>query len=281
MEKVETMQVPTVIIESNKRVLSFGLESLWKYRELLYFLAWRDLKARYAQTAIGLAWAVLQPLIMMVVYTLVFGRLANMPSDGLPYPLFAYAALVPWSYLAKSLDRSGFSVVAESNLITKVYFPRIVVPLSATLGGLLDFAIAFALLLILMAWFGITPTWGVLLVPVFMLLTVGTSLAVSLWLSALYVRYRDVGAVVPLITQLWMFASPVVYPSSLIPETWRTWYALINPMVGVIDGFRWALLGTHPPHIGMFLVNVSTILVVLLGATAYFNRVERTFADVI
>lgn len=275
------MQVPTVIIESNKRVLSFGLESLWKYRELLYFLAWRDLKARYAQTAIGLAWAVLQPLIMMVVYTLVFGRLANMPSDGLPYPLFAYAALVPWSYLAKSLDRSGFSVVAESNLITKVYFPRIVVPLSATLGGLLDFAIAFALLLILMAWFGITPTWGVLLVPVFMLLTVGTSLAVSLWLSALYVRYRDVGAAVPLITQLWMFASPVVYPSSLIPETWRTWYALINPMVGVIDGFRWALLGTHPPHIGMLLANVSTIFVVLLGATAYFNRVERTFADVI
>lgn len=281
MEKIETMQVPTVVIESNKHVLSFGLVSLWKYRELLYFLAWRDLKARYAQTTIGLAWAVLQPLIMMVVYTLVFGRLANMPSDGLPYPLFAYAALVPWSYLAKSLDRSGFSVVAESNLITKVYFPRIVVPLSATLGGLLDFAIAFALLLILMAWFGITPTWGVLLVPVFMLLTVGTSLAVSLWLSALYVRYRDVGAAVPLITQLWMFASPVVYPSSLIPETWRTWYALVNPMVGVIDGFRWALLGTHPPHIGMLLVNVSTILVVLLGAVAYFNRVERTFADVI
>ena len=281
MEKSEPMQVPTVVIESNKSVLSFGLVSLWRYRELLYFLAWRDLKARYAQTAIGLAWAVLQPLIMMVVYTLVFGRLANIPSDGLPYPLFAYSALVPWSYLAKSLDRSGFSVVAESNLITKVYFPRIVVPLSATLGGLLDFAIAFLLLLILMAWFGIAPTWGVLLVPVFMLLTVGTSLAVSLWLSALYVRYRDVGAAVPLVTQLWMFASPVVYPSSLIPETWRALYELVNPMVGVIDGFRWALLGTHPPDIGMLFANVSTILVVLLCAIAYFNRVERTFADVI
>jgi lipopolysaccharide transport system permease protein len=171
--------------------------------------------------------------------------------------------------------------VAESNLITKVYFPRIVVPLSATLGGLLDFAIAFLLLLILMAWFGIGPTWGVFLVPVFMLLTVGTSLAVSLWLSALYVRYRDVGAAVPLVTQLWMFASPVVYPSSLIPETWRTLYELVNPMVGVIDGFRWALLGTHPPDIGMLFANVSTILVVLLCAIAYFNRVERTFADVI
>lgn len=281
MEKVETMQVPTVVIESNKRVLTFGLTSIWKYRELLYFLAWRDLKARYAQTAIGLTWAVLQPLIMMVVYTLVFGRLANIPSDGVPYALFAYSALVPWSYLSKSLDRSGFSVVAESNLITKVYFPRIVVPLSATLGGLLDFAIAFVLLLILMAWFGIVPSWGVCLTPVFMLLTVGTSLAVSLWLSALYVRYRDVGAAVPLVTQLWMFASPVVYPSSLIPEAWRTWYELINPMVGVINGFRWALLGTHPPDVGVLLANVSTILVVLLCAIVYFNRVERTFADII
>jgi lipopolysaccharide transport system permease protein len=281
MDKLETVQVPTVVIESNQRVLSLGLKSLWKYRELLYFLAWRDLKARYAQTAIGLAWAVLQPLVMMVVYTLVFGRLANMPSDGLPYPLFAYAALVPWSYLAKSLDRSGFSVVAESNLITKVYFPRIVVPLSATFGGLLDLAIAFGLLLVLMAWFGIAPTWRVLSVPVFILLTVGTSLAVSLWLSALYVRYRDVGAAVPLITQLWMFASPVIYPSSLIPDKWRTLYELANPMVGVIDGFRWALLGTHPPDIGMLVGNVATILAVLLCAITYFNRVERTFADVI
>lgn len=273
-------QSPTITIQPNNRLFTLGLGPLWDYRELLFFLAWRDLKARYAQTAIGLAWAVIQPLAMMIVFTFVFGRLANLPSDGVPYALFAYAALIPWSYFSKSLDRGGFSVVAESNLITKVYFPRIIVPLSTTLGGLVDFFIAFILLFAMMAWYGAYPRWSILAIPLLTLLLVAISMAVSLWLSALYVKFRDVGAVVPLLTQLWMFASPVVYPVSLVPQQLR-WIYNLNPMVGIIEAFRWALLGTPAPDPMVLGQAVVVIGLVLLGGIAYFNRMERTFADVI
>lgn len=272
--------MPVVVIEPSHKWLDLKLKLLWDYRELLYFLAWRDLKARYAQTVIGFAWAVLQPLSMMVIFTIIFSLFAQFPSDGLPYPIFAYVALVPWTYLSKSLDRSSFSVVAESNLITKVYFPRLIVPLAATLGSLVDFGIAFLLLLAMMAWYGIVATWSVLAIPLFLGITVATSLALSLWLSALFVKYRDIGAAVPLFTQIWMFASPVAYPPSLVPEKWRLFYDL-NPMVGVIEGFRWALLNTTSPDFGAMAVSVIVVLMLLICGMAYFNRLERTFADVI
>jgi len=269
-----------VVIEPSRSWFDLKLRAFWDYRELLYFLAWRDLKARYSQTAMGLAWAVVQPLFMMLVFTIVFSNIARLPSDGIPYPLFAYAALVPWMYFAKSLDRSGFSVVAESNLITKIYFPRLIIPLSATLGGLIDFGIAFLLLLAMMIWFGVLPTWKLAVVPLYLLLTVLASLAMSLWLSALFVKYRDIAAVIPLLTQVWMFASPVAYSVSMIPQEWQ-WLYNMNPMVGIIGGFRWALLGTPAPEPVLFACNVLTITVFLVFGMAYFNRMANTFADVI
>lgn len=270
-----------VVIEPRSDWIDLRLKSLWEYRELLYFLAWRDLKARYAQTAVGLAWAVMQPLAMMVMFTLVFGRLVNMPSDGVPYPVFAYAALVPWTYFAKSVDRGSSSVVAESNLVTKVYFPRIIVPFSAVLGGLVDFGISFLLLFAMMVWFGMTPGWSLLALPILIGLTVATALSVSFWFAAVYVKYRDVGAVIPLVVQLWMFASPVVYPLSVVPKDWQSLYGL-NPLVGIIEGYRWALLGTNVPDL-FYLLGQGALMVMalFLGGIAYFNRTERTFADVI
>jgi homopolymeric O-antigen transport system permease protein len=275
-----TQNPPCVVIEPSRSWFDLKLRAFWDHRELLYFLAWRDLKARYSQTVMGLAWAIVQPLFMMVVFTVVFSKIARLPSDGIPYPLFAYAALVPWTYFSKSLDRSGFSVVAESNLITKIYFPRLIIPMSATLGGLIDFGIAFLLLLAMMLWFGVLPTWKLVAVPFFLLLTVLASLAVSLWLSALFVKYRDIAAVIPLLTQIWMFASPVAYPVSMVPIGWQ-WLYNINPMVGVIGGFRWALVGTPAPDPTLLAVNMVTIAVVLLFGMAYFNRMANTFADVI
>ena len=271
---------PSVVIEPSHQFFRLGLLDLWRHRELLYFLAWRDLKARYAQTIVGVAWAVVQPLAMMIIFTFVFGRIAKLPSDGLPYPIFAYAALVPWQYLAKSLDRGGLSVVAESNLITKVYFPRLIVPLSSTLGGLVDFFIAFGLLFAMMAWFHVTVGWQILTLPFFIVLTIMTSLGVSLWFAALYVKYRDVGAIVPLFTQLWMFGSPVVYPVSLVPKS-LLWVYTLNPMVGILEGFRWCLLGAPAPDVPVLLMNVTLIVMLVIGGIAYFNRMERTFADVI
>ena len=267
-----------VVIEPSKSWFDLKLKVVWEYRELLYFLAWRDLKARYSQTVIGLAWAVVQPLFMMLVFTVMFSKIARFPSDGIPYPLFAYAALVPWTFFAKSLDRSGYSVVAESNLITKIYFPRLIIPLSATLGGLIDFGIAFLIMVAMMVWFGVLPTWKLVVVPFYLLLTVLASLAVSLWLSALFVKYRDIAALMPLLIQVWMFASPVVYPSSTIPQEWQGLYN-INPMVGVINGFRWALVGTPAPDPAVLALNVLTIAVSLLLGMAYFNRMASTFAD--
>jgi lipopolysaccharide transport system permease protein len=279
-ENISVSSHRTVIIEPSKRRFFLNLRGIWEYRELLLFLAWRDLKVRYSQTTIGFAWAVIQPVAMMLLFTLVFSNFAKLPSDGVPYPLFAYAALLPWGYFSRSLDRSSFSVVAESGLISKVYFPRIIMPISALLVGLVDFAIAFVLLLVMMVFYGVMPSWQALFIPVFLLLTMLISLALSLWLAALFVRFRDIAAVMPLVTQLWMFASPVVYPVSLVPEKWRLFYHL-NPMVGVIEGFRWAFLGTASPDFGAMALSASVVLLLLICGIAYFNRVERTFADVI
>jgi lipopolysaccharide transport system permease protein len=279
-EKIISSSSHHVVIEPSKRLFHLNFRGIWEFRELLLFLAWRDLKTRYAQTAIGFAWAIIQPVAMMLLFTLVFSNFAKLPSDGVPYPLFIYAALLPWGYFSRSLDRSSFSVVAESNLIKKVYFPRIIVPISAMLVGLVDFAIAFMLLLVLMVFYGVMPSWHALFIPLFVLLTMLISLAVSLWLAAFFVRFRDIAAAMPLVTQMWMFASPVVYPVSLVPEKWRMLYSL-NPMAGVIEGFRWALLGTAGPDFGAMSLNAMVVLVLLVCGIAHFNRVERTFADVI
>lgn len=268
------------VIEPSKRRFYLNLGGIWEYRELLLFLAWRDVKTRYAQTAIGFAWAIIQPVAMMLLFTLVFSNVAKLPSDGVPYPLFVYAGLLPWGYFARSLDKSSFSMVAEGNLISKVYFPRIIVPISATLVGLIDFAIAFVLLLVMMAFYGVMPSWEVLFIPVFLLLTVLTSLAVSLWLAALFVRFRDIASAMPLVTQIWMFATPVVYPASLIPDQWK-WLNNLNPMAGVIEGFRWALLKTSPPGLDTLAVTVVFVSALLLLGMSYFNRMERKFVDVI
>jgi lipopolysaccharide transport system permease protein len=266
-------------IEPSSTWLKVPLKDLWRYRELLYFLTWRDIKIRYRQTALGAAWAVLQPFLTMVVFSIFFGRLGNIPSDGIPYPIFSYAALLPWQYFQSSLAISANSLVGNANLITKVYFPRLIIPISATFSGLVDFAIAFSILILLMIYFQIQPTLGVLLLPVFLLLALITALGVSLWLSALNVKYRDVRYVVPFLTQFWFFATPVAYPSSMLDEPWRTLYGL-NPMVGVVEGFRWALLDSNPPGPMLILSAVISILLLISGLL-YFNRMEKTFADVI
>jgi lipopolysaccharide transport system permease protein len=254
--------------------------SLWEYRELLYFLIWRDLKVRYKQTTLGIFWAVLQPFMTMVVFTIFFGKLGQFPSDGLPYPIFVYTALLPWQLFAGSLAASGNSLVGNRHLITKVYFPRLIVPLSAVFVGLVDFALSFVILLGMMAYYGIYPTAAVLLLPFFVVLAVATALAVGLWLATLNVEYRDVQYTIPFLTQFWLFITPIAYPSSLVPEQWRTLYGL-NPMVGVVDGFRWTLLGqTTKPDVAVFLSILMTGIL-LLGGLYYFRRMERNFADVV
>ena len=271
---------PIIRIEPSRGWVSLKLRELWVYRELIYFLIWRDVKVRYKQTLIGVAWAILQPLLTVVIFTLFFGRLAQVPSDGLPYPVFALAALLPWNYFSQAIGRGGESLVGSSHLISKVYFPRLIIPISAAVAPLVDFALAFVVLLGLMAWFGIVPTGRVLALPLFVLLTLFTALAVGLWLSALNVRYRDVRYAIPFLTQIWMFVSPVIYPVSLIPEKWRLLYSL-NPMAGVIEGFRWALLGKESPDFGVVALSAAVVILLLFSGAAYFKRMERTFADVV
>jgi homopolymeric O-antigen transport system permease protein len=252
---------------------------MWDSRELLYFLVWRDLKVRYKQTVLGAAWAVIQPFLTMVIFAVVFGRLARLPSDGLPYPVFAYCALVPWSYFATALAQSSNSLVDQSRLITKVYFPRLLVPLASVVAGLADLAITIVVLLGMLLYYGIVPTIAVLTLPLFVVLAMLTALAVGLWLSALNVRYRDVRHTIPFLIQFWLFATPVAYSSSLVPERWRTVYGL-NPMAGVVEGFRWALLGRDPPG-PMLLVSVVTVVAIATGGLFYFRRMERSFADIV
>jgi lipopolysaccharide transport system permease protein len=235
---------------------------------------------RYKQTVIGAGWAVLQPLMTMVIFTVIFGNFAKIPSDGLPYPVFTYTALLPWTFFAQGITRGGGSLVSNAGLIRKIYFPRLIVPIAATVAPLVDFAVAFVVLLGMMVWFGIAPTWGVLALPLFLLLALMTALAVDLFLSALDVKYRDVGHTIPFLVQFWMYASPVAYSVSLVPENWRLFYSL-NPLVGVIEGFRWALLGKASPDFGVMAVSALVVMALLLCGIVYFKQMERTFADVV
>ncbi|RPI24799.1 MAG: ABC transporter permease [Chloroflexota bacterium] len=267
-----------LVMRPSRGLGSLNLGDLWLYRELVYFLTWRDLKVRYKQTLLGATWAIIQPVLQMVVFTLLFDRLANLSSDNVPYPIFNYTALLPWGLFSKALTDAGRSLVANRNMITKVYFPRLVIPVSSVLSGVVDFLFAFVVLLGLMIYYKIAPTTGVWMLPLFLLLTLITALGVSLWLSALNVIYRDVGYVLPFLTQIWFFVTPIVYSSSEVSEQWRLLYAL-NPMVGVVDGFRWALLGTGEAPGLMVLVSTGVSLVILITGLYYFRHMERTFAD--
>ena len=271
---------PALIIEAGSSPFGTQLRDLWQYRELLYFLAWRDFKVRYKQTVLGAAWAILQPLFTMVVFSIFFGHLGKIPSDGLPYPIFAYCALLPWSLFAHALNQSSNSLVNNQSLITKVYFPRLIIPIAPLFVGLVDFGIAWLVLIGMMVFYGLAPGPAILATPFFILLAVLTALAVGLWLSALNVQYRDVRHTIPFLTQLWLFATPVAYPSSLLPEPWRSLYGL-NPMAGVVEGFRWALLGTPHAPAALIAVSSAAVLALLLGGLWYFTRLERSFADIV
>jgi lipopolysaccharide transport system permease protein len=272
------LQSITVRIEPPRSLFELRLGEVWAYRELLYFFVWRDIKVRYKQTVIGIAWVVLQPLMTMGVFTLFFGRLAKLPSDGLPYPVFYFSALVPWTYFSTALQSCTSVVVDNQRVITKVYFPRLVLPFSAVVSGLVDFAIGFAVLFVVTSIYGIKPTLAALWLPVLLLLAVLTALAVGLWMSALNALYRDVRYVVPFLIQFWMFASPVAYPSSLVPQSWRWLYGL-NPMAGVIDGFRWAITGRGQAPGLLLLASASAVALILLGGLFFFNRMESSVAD--
>ncbi len=279
-EQVQKSTSPTLLIEPTEGWVSLKMRDLWEYRELLYFLTWRDIKVRYKQTVLGAAWAIIQPFFTMVVFSLFFGHLAKVPSDGIPYPIFTFTALVPWTFFANGLTQSSNSLVGSAQLITKVYFPRLVIPLSTVISGLIDFALTFLVLLLMMLYYGVMPTVHVLWLPFFLLLALIASLGVGLWLSALNVEYRDVRYVVPFITQFWMFATPIAYPSSLLSEPWRTIYGL-NPMVGVVEGFRWALLRSGAAPGPMIAVSAAASLIILIGGAFYFTRMEKNFADVV
>jgi lipopolysaccharide transport system permease protein len=272
--------VPLLVLEPSKGFVRLGLGDVWMYRELLYFLIWRDVKVRYKQTALGAAWAIIQPVMTMLVFSVFFGHFAKMPSDGVPYPLFALAALLPWQLFAYALSESSNSLVGSQSLITKVYFPRLIVPLAAVLAGLVDFAIAFGVLLVMMSYYRVMPTSAVMLLPLFVLLAIASALAVGLWLSSLNVKYRDVRYTIPFLTQLWMFATPVAYPSSIVPEKWRAWLGL-NPMAGVVEGFRWALLGHAPPSLPLLMVSFLAVSTLFIGGLVYFRKTEATFADLV
>jgi len=275
-----TKKTKSLIIRPSKGWKSVNLKELWEYRELLYFMVWRDIKVRYKQTVLGAAWAIIQPFFTMIVFSLFFGKLARIPSDDVPYPIFSFTALVPWTFFANGLTQSSNSLVGNDSLIKKVYFPRLIIPISSVLSGLLDFVIAFIVLLGMMAYFNIVPTWNVVWLPLLLLLAFITSIGVGLWFSTLNVEYRDVRYIIPFVTQFWLFASPIAYPSSLLSEPWRTIYG-INPMVGVVEGFRWALLGTDTaPGITIFISSLVALIILVTGVF-YFRRMEKTFADVI
>jgi len=270
---------PLITIEPQRGWASLELGDLWRYRELLLLLTWRDIKVRYAQTVLGATWAVIQPILTMVIFSVIFGQLAKLPSDGVPYPIFTYTALLPWQLFAFSLTNSSNSLVGSQSLISKVYFPRLVIPIASVLPALIDFAISFLVLIGMLIYYHIPLTARVLSLPLFLLLAVMSALAVGLWLSALNVEYRDIRYVVPFLTLFWQYATPVAYSVSLIPEKWRLLYGL-NPMTGVVEGFRWALLGSGEVD-GMVWVSIIIIICILISGLAYFKRMEATFADVI
>lgn len=276
-----TDRVPLIRIEAPHGTwASLKLGELWEYRGLLYFFVWRDIKVRYKQTVLGGLWAVIQPLFTMLVFTIFFGRLAGIPSDGLPYPIFSFAALVPWQFFQTGVTHGSESLIANARLITKVYFPRLAVPTAAVLAGVVDFAVAFGVLLLMMAYYGIGPPLHALLLPLFVLLALVTALGVSLWFAGLNAKYRDIRYTTSFVMQAWLFLTPVAYPASLLDEPWRTLYAL-NPMVGVVEGFRWGLLGTDTNSGSMIIVSSAVAVALLVSGAFYFRRLERTFADVV
>ena len=272
--------VPRIRLKPSNGWRALNLREFWQYRELLYFLSWRDIKVRYKQTALGALWAILQPFLTMLVFSLFFGNLAKMPSDGIPYPIFAFSALVPWTFFSNGLTQSGNSLIQSAGMLKKVYFPRLIVPISSILSGVVDFLFAFLVLIGLMFWYGIVPTANVVWLPFLLLLAFGTALGVGLWLSAMNVQFRDVRYTIPFLAQFWLFATPIAYPSSLLSEPWRTIYG-INPMVGVVEGFRWALLGTATAPGPLIIVSALTMLTILITGMFYFRRMESTFADVV
>jgi lipopolysaccharide transport system permease protein len=276
---IQEATVPTLVIRPPRKWVPVDLHELWAYRELLAAFTMRDVKLRYKQTGLGIAWAVLQPLLTMVIFTIFFGGLAHIPSDGVPYPLFVLAALLPWTLFSDGLTRSTTSMVTNSNIMTKVYFPRLIMPLASIISPLVDFSVSFIILLAMMVYYGVAPTLHILFLPLFILLALATSLGVGLWLSALNVKYRDFQYTVPFLIQIWMFGSPVVYSSSLVPASLRIWYGL-NPMAGVIEGFRWALLGTGTPS-AMVFVSVGMVILLLVSGMFYFRRMEQYYADIV
>lgn len=268
-----------ILIRPSKGWVPINLSEIWEARELVYFLVWRDLKVRYKQTILGAGWGILQPLLMMAVFTVFFANLTDIPSDGVPYPIFAYTALIPWTFFAYALNHSSNSLVENSTLLRRVYFPRLVLPLASVIAGLVDFGVAFLLLIAMLVYYGITPTIAIFALPVFVLLAVVTALAVGILFSALNIEYRDIRYTLPFMVQIWLLATPVAYPSSLVGEPWRSLYGL-NPMAGVVEGFRWALLGTDPPS-GLLAVSAGATVFLLAAGLIYFRRMERTFADLV
>lgn len=269
-----------IVIEPRRSWLRLDLGDLWRYRELLIFLAWRDIKVRYKQTMLGATWAVIQPLLTMLIFSVIFGQLAKLPSEGIPYPVFTFTALLPWQLFAFALTQSSNSLVGSQNLVSKVYFPRLVIPIASVVPGLVDFIISFLVLMGLMAFYGLPLTARLLVLPALLLLALMTAMAVGLWLSALNVEYRDVRYVVPFLTQFWMYATPIAYSGTLIPEKWRLLYAL-NPLTGVVEGFRWALLGKSEGVGAMIWISTAMVVLLLVSGLIYFKRMEDNFADVI
>lgn len=274
-------EAPVTIIQPTRGWAPIRLADLLQYRELLYFLVWSELKVRYKQTVFGVAWAVFQPVAVMIVFTVFFGLVVRFPTGDIPYPLFTYSGLLIWIYFSNALNQSSNSLVRNERLITKVYFPRLLVPVASILAGLVDLAIGFVVLVVLLGFYGFLPTVALWTLPLFVLLAVTTALTVSLWLSALNVQYRDVRLLVPVLIQLWFFSTPIIYPSSLIPDSWRIYYQALNPMAGVVEGFRWALLDKAEPPSPLMAISVAIILALLLGGLYYFRRMEKSFADVV
>lgn len=266
-------------IEPSHGWASLGLGELWRFRELVYFFIWRDIKVRYKQTILGGAWAIIQPFCTMVIFSVIFGRLAKIPSESVPYPIFSFAALVPWTFFANGVSLSSTSLVSDANLVKKVYFPRLAVPIAKVLSGIIDFCLAFAMLIGFMIYYHIVPNSRIIWLPLFLLIALTTAWGVSIWFSALHVQFRDVQYIIPFLVQIWLFATPIAYPSTLLPQPWRTLYG-INPMVGVVEGFRWALLGTKMTFGPMIFISAFTSMILLVSGVYYFRRLERTFADI-
>ena len=281
--KETTLTIPSALPRTRRQPskgwVPPNLRELWEYRELLFFFAWRDIKVRYRQTVLGVLWAIIQPFLTMVIFNLFFGRLANIPSDGVPYPVFSFAALVPWTFFANALTQASNSLVLSGNMLKKIYFPRLALPIATVVAGVVDFALAFIVLLGIMLYYGLVPTANIIWLPFFALLALVTSIGVSLWLSAMNVQFRDVRYTIPFLTQAWLFVTPIAYPSSLLPESLRIVYGL-NPMAGVVEGFRWALLGTTAPG-SMMIVSSVVALILLVSGAFYFRRMEQSFADVV